>query len=268
MFDKLIESNSEAAEFKPRRSYFMVSSVVVGILFATAVVISLYAQDIDIGNHEFEMATLLAPVTTEAPELPEPRQQMQNQQNDADRPTRQANIEQIAQSTLVPTTVSLVPNTQRERPDSAFDIGKYDIDPPSRGVLPTDISPGIGGPLGTSSLNTQSETIEDIKPTEPPPIKVAPKRPISIGVANGIAIHLPKPPYPPSAIAVRAEGNVTVQVTIDEEGKVISSKAVSGNPLLKGAAEKAAWNARFTPTLLSKVPVKVTGVIVYKFSRN
>ena len=53
---------------------------------------------------------------------------------------------------------------------------------------------------------------------------------------------------------------------IDETGKVISAKAVSGHPLLRDAAERAARGAKFSPTYLSKQPVKVTGLIVYKFT--
>jgi protein TonB len=64
------------------------------------------------------------------------------------------------------------------------------------------------------------------------------------------------------------QGKVDVQVTIDEEGKVISARAASGHPFLRGPAETAAWKARFKPTTLSEVPVKVTGVIVYNFTRN
>ena len=71
MFDKLIESNSVQADFKPRRKFFMVSSVVVGILFLSAVVISLYAQDLDLGTNTFEIVEMIAPVPTDAPE-PEP----------------------------------------------------------------------------------------------------------------------------------------------------------------------------------------------------
>ena len=100
------------------------------------------------------------------------------------------------------------------------------------------------------------------------PKKEIRKGPVSLGVINGKATSLPKPPYPAAAIAMRAEGNVSVQVTIDESGRVISSRAIDGHPLLKNAAEKVAWSARFTPTYLSEVPVKITGVIVYKFSRN
>ncbi len=92
-----------------------------------------------------------------------------------------------------------------------------------------------------------------------------PKPPVSLGVINGRATYLPKPAYPATAVAVRASGQVNVQVTIDEQGRVISAQAVSGHPLLRAAAVNSARNSKFTPTLLSNVPVKVTGVIIYNF---
>jgi TonB family protein len=58
---------------------------------------------------------------------------------------------------------------------------------------------------------------------------------------------------------------VTVQVLIDEAGKVISARAVSGHPLLIPEAQKAALQARFSPTTISDQPVKVSGVITYNF---
>lgn len=85
------------------------------------------------------------------------------------------------------------------------------------------------------------------------------------GILNGKAITLPKPAYPPAALAVRAGGTVTVQVTIDEEGLVNSAAAVSGHPLLRAAAVEAARGAVFSPTTLSGVPVKISGVVVYNF---
>lgn len=85
------------------------------------------------------------------------------------------------------------------------------------------------------------------------------------GVLNGKAISLPKPPYPPAAAAVRAQGAVTVSVTLDEDGNVIAASAVSGHPLLRAAAVEAARGAKFSPTLLEGTPVKVTGVLVYNF---
>jgi TonB family protein len=64
---------------------------------------------------------------------------------------------------------------------------------------------------------------------------------------------------------MRIQGTVGVQVLIDESGRVISAKAVSGNPALVHAAQKAALDARFSPTKLGDQPVKVSGVITYNF---
>jgi TonB family protein len=97
--------------------------------------------------------------------------------------------------------------------------------------------------------------------------KKQPTKTISAGVVNGKATSLPKPEYPEDARRAKASGEVKVQVLIDETGKVISAKAVSGpeNLSLRQAAEAAALMATFLPTLLSGQPVKVSGVISYNF---
>jgi protein TonB len=268
MFDKLIESNSEEAEFKNRRSYFMVSSVVVGVLFLAAVVASIYAGDFGIGNGDLDLSDLMAPVEMAAvePEQPQPRTtQPQNQQN-SETTTRQANILRIEENPTSVPPVSVTPNTQASRPTGRFDIALVDSGPSTSVGTGRDTTGSASDTTGLTPSRT-SQVNEDPGDSTPPPA-IAPPRQKSLGVVNGMAASLPKPIYPAAAVALRLEGKVDVQVTIDESGKVISAKAASGHPLLRPAAEKAAWNARFTPTTLSKVPVKVTGVIVYNFTRN
>jgi TonB family protein len=106
------------------------------------------------------------------------------------------------------------------------------------------------------------------------------------GILNGKAVSLPHPEYPAEAKAAGLEGMVLVDVVIDESGTVISASAkpevrktrwvrknesrdnevpVADAALLREAAEKAALEARFAPTLLSGVPVKVSGTITYNF---
>jgi TonB family protein len=85
------------------------------------------------------------------------------------------------------------------------------------------------------------------------------------GVLNGRVSNKPPPHYPLLAKRSGAQGTVIVQVAVDESGNVITAKAISGHPLLRGASEDAAKNAKFTPTLLCGRPVKVTGVITYNF---
>jgi protein TonB len=92
-----------------------------------------------------------------------------------------------------------------------------------------------------------------------------PSSPISGGIMNGRAISLPKPAYPAIARGAHALGAVTVQITVDESGKVISARATSGHPLLQAAAVQAAYSARFGPAQISGQPVKVTRMLMYTF---
>jgi TonB family protein len=84
-------------------------------------------------------------------------------------------------------------------------------------------------------------------------------------VLNGRAISKPQPDYPSAAKQQGAQGVVVVHITVDESGKVIKAEPFCGHPLLAGAAVEAARAARFTPTLLSGMPVKVSGIITYNF---
>src|SRR5215216_2670419 len=115
-----------------------------------------------------------------------------------------------------------------------------------------------------ANVDVRKELIADVPPP-PASTPTPPRAPISGGVLNGKAINLPKPGYPPIARAAHAAGTVVVQVLIDENGNVVSAHAMSGHPLLQGAAVGAARQAKFSPTKLSGQPVKVTGVIQYNF---
>ena|SRR2546423_1555228 len=95
-----------------------------------------------------------------------------------------------------------------------------------------------------------------------PDYEVAPTI-ISGGILNGKAVEKPAPVWPKDAREVT--GTVTVRILVDEEGKVIEAKAVSGPELLRQAAVDAAYKARLSPTRLSGQPVRVQGVLVYNF---
>ena len=64
---------------------------------------------------------------------------------------------------------------------------------------------------------------------------------------------------------MRTSGVVEVEVVIDENGKVVSAKVVSGPAIFRDNAVQAALRAKFTPSKLSGQPVKVSGKIVYNF---
>ena len=90
-------------------------------------------------------------------------------------------------------------------------------------------------------------------------------KPVDVGTLNDKATSLPKPFYPEEAKRNKVEGQVTVRVVVDENGKVISAQAIDGPQPLRGPAEEAARQATFAPTTQNGITVKVTGVLTYNF---
>jgi TonB family protein len=88
------------------------------------------------------------------------------------------------------------------------------------------------------------------------------------GILNFDAVYLEKPQYPAAAQAIRASGVVTVQITVNEKGKVESAEAVEGHPLLQKAAVDAAKKAKFNPLIKDGKPIKFSGKLIYNFISN
>ena len=140
-------------------------------------------------------------------------------------------------------------------------------DLPSASTTATKLA---SGPVDVKAptVNPTQEAIRVMLDSEPPP-SPGPKpilKPVSGGVLNGTAMYLPPPVYPDAAKRMRTQGVVMVEVILDETGKVVAANATSGPSVLREAAVQAALKARFSPTKLSGQPVKVSGVINYKFA--
>ena len=78
-------------------------------------------------------------------------------------------------------------------------------------------------------------------------------------------VGIKQPSYPALARAAHAYGEVVVRLIINEEGNVIAAQVDSGHPLLREVCVKAAKGSRFATTRLQGRPVKVLGVITYRF---
>ena len=90
-------------------------------------------------------------------------------------------------------------------------------------------------------------------------------KPIEGGLLNSKALSLPPPQLSEEAKRLKESGKITVRVVIDENGKVISAKAMNGPAVLREAAEAAARLATFAPTTQDGITVKVAGDLVYEF---
>jgi hypothetical protein len=82
------------------------------------------------------------------------------------------------------------------------------------------------------------------------------------GMIDRKALSKPTPTAPPDA---RGPLTVAVNVLVDESGRVTRAQALAGHPLLRHAAVRAACRARFAPTLINGPPVRVSGVLTYRF---
>jgi protein TonB len=277
MLEQLVVSGSHRRESRKFRGFFLGTATLVLTGCFSVFVWSIMAADLTLNDDGLELSAVITPVPIPAvePPKPEPPQQQREQQaakNDIT--TRQADMDRVDNSHVIPDNISTAPNTQRERPKNGipFHLGRVDNDAsggnnPARG--------NGGGPAGSFDPGTISgngnKDDDGVKPPvmpkkDPDP----PKRPVAVsgGVLNGEARSLPKPIYPAPAKQMNISDSVSVQVVIDEKGNVISAKAVSGNQMLRTAAEVAARQAKFGTTYLTGQPVKVTGVIVYKFSNG
>jgi TonB family protein len=280
MLNQLIESKNSGQE-KRRISGFLFSSFTAVISVLTfALIFSLFSSSLVLGGENLNMSALVMPVSIaeQAPPKPEPIAEQAPKQQSTEKsasriPVRQAIVQRMEESpTKIPDNLSVSKNLEQARPNSPFKLGKDDSNPASHGFAPNGRSDG--GPIGSSLMEKETPKVikeivkNDVPVAPPPPIKQTPKpvKMISGGVVNGKATNLVKPLYSAAARAVRAEGQVKVQVVIDEDGNVTSANAISGHPLLQQAAQAAARSSKFSPTTLSNQKVKVTGLILYNFN--
>lgn len=111
------------------------------------------------------------------------------------------------------------------------------------------------------------ELINVIRQSSPPPPTASPQY-VNVGNLSRQAINLLKPDIPQRAAQMGASGRVTVQVVLDENGKVVSVKAISGHVYLRDSTEAAVRQSSFNPVIVGGKVVKATGTITYDFTNN
>jgi protein TonB len=256
MFEHLVESGSHSEDIKRKGSFLLGFTAIYVVAIIGALIVGILMAPAYIDQQTLELTALIAPVPVQ--------QQQQKQEAKPEKVDISKNVDvrreliaDVADSRLVPKEVSA----------KASDI------PPVRKGVVTMVGEGnsnAAAPMapgaGQGSIISGPTKVDVAEaPPPPPPKPTPPKAPISGGVLNGKAVRLVQPPYPAIARSARASGQVRVQIVIDENGNVISATPVSGHPLLQGAAVSAARSSKFTPTKLSGMPVKVSGVIIYNF---
>lgn len=271
MFGNLVESNSHQGDFARKGSFFLGTLSIYALAFLAIGVSSIYAYNTHVENQDLRLIALVAPAESPEASTPQRRSTPKQSSGASNNNSRVAVFKTPPVITsddprLAPKGVSVARSTPELPGPMVYRIGNPG---PSDNLFDGSGSKNGGDSSGGNSGTNQMAEI--VKDAPPPAMKIATSKPPapktikSLGVINGMASYLPKPAYTAIAKAAHASGMVTVQVLIDETGKVISAHALSGHPLLLQPSVQAALQARFTPTMLSNQPVKVSGIITYNF---
>lgn len=86
-------------------------------------------------------------------------------------------------------------------------------------------------------------------------------------LSEAVPTHKTLPTISTLARSSQTHGSVNVVVVIDEQGNVISAKAVDGPVLLRQAAENAARQWKFRPATRNGIPIQATQTIRFNFEK-
>ncbi|HEV2883003.1 MAG TPA: energy transducer TonB [Pyrinomonadaceae bacterium] len=275
MFTHLIESGSHKKDMARRGRFFLGTLGFYGLLLLVVGVASIYAYDTHLGKQNLELYSVtmlpLPPAESHTPDRPQPAPGGARR----DEITQRASaIAPLLDNTRPPDTISTERNRSAEIPrhNAPYLITGTDVDPRNRGGSGVLNVPGGGDGNYSSDANRRAVVVpvapadDPLPPTPTPtPAKRREQIRVSGAVINSKVISKPSPAYPMLAKQARVQGTVTVEIVIDEQGRVMSAQATSGHPLLRMAAQQSAYQARFSPTSISGQPVKVSGVITYNF---
>lgn len=269
MFTHLIESGSHKRDLARKGRFFLGTLGFYGLLLMVAGVASVYAYNEQLGTQDLEV-TLITPVPVAQiernPQVVRAQPKYTSGSGTTSQLTRTEIIANTTNSTLIPKEISTRPGPPPSPPGTTLsdkNIGDgIAIGPPNNN----------SGVPGTTPAGIVVPASNETDPLPPPRVKAtpAPAKPpeqvrLSSVLISSKIIDKPAPAYPAIAKQVGAQGAVTVEILIDEQGRVVSARATNGHPLLRAAAQSSAYQARFSPTSISGHAVKVSGVITYNF---
>jgi protein TonB len=250
MFDKLVESVKEKQGRRARRLFLATVAVYAVALTSLGVATVIGFQPALAGGDEV-LSILIPPPVPSGPD---------------------------------PSPVQIKPNL-KSAPDQGFVAPIKTIDPPEvdnlnlERVRPILVTGGNPMAIGRDGVIPGAPVSKEPPPPLPPPTPtpvVKPAAPPAQGtvvrltsmLTQGRVLRRVQPPYPVIARQARIEGSVQVQIDISEDGAVTNVTLLSGHPLLREAALRAAKQWQFIPTELNGQRVRAIGLITFNFTLN
>jgi TonB family protein len=155
-------------------------------------------------------------------------------------------------------------------------LGAMPVLPPKKSTAPAASAPGSTSSLKTNAgapaqaeSNHAADNASTASQSEPSLTSndgADTAKSVDKGPLNSIATKRVLPPYPALARQLGMAGMVRVYVILDETGRVVEVPKTDGPTLLRTAAESAARQWLFAPSLREGRPVRVTGYIDFNFT--
>ena len=250
MFDRLVESAKEKQGRRARRLFLATVAVYAVALTALGVATVIGFHPALAGGNEV-LSILIPPPVPSGPD---------------------------------PDSVQIKTNL-KSAPDQGFVAPK-----PNVAVLPLDhmkdLEPRVqvavapsGAKIGPWGRGPGASDTGEMPPPPPPPTPTPVVKPAATPAQNtvvrltsmltqGRVLRRVQPPYPVIAKQARIEGSVQVQIDISEDGAVTNVTLLSGHPLLRDAALRAAKQWQFIPTELNGHRVRAIGMITFNCPLN
>jgi len=179
------------------------------------------------------------------------------------RPSKPASEAPAAAVSSAPTAV----NPSSKVPDMFVALNAH----PTSHAHSADSEPADGAPAVDSDGSDAGLSAIGSSSSEIPPPSVEPE---AVRIRVGGEIKPPRlvssvlPIYPSAARETGIEGDVVVDTTIDQTGRVTAMKVVSGNAMLRQAALDALRQWKYEPSKLNGEPVPVQMTVTIKFHRQ
>lgn len=110
----------------------------------------------------------------------------------------------------------------------------------------------------------------DPKPADPKPAEPTTNEPlpamIAVGDLNSLVVELETPRYSEMDRRLNVQGKITVNIILDNTGKVVKVETESGPNSLRKSAEEAVRRSKFKPATVNGQAVGASGYIVFNFS--
>ncbi|HYP54606.1 MAG TPA: hypothetical protein VEQ42_13735, partial [Pyrinomonadaceae bacterium] len=234
MFSSLVESGSHKRDWKRKGSFFLGTLGFYAVLLSAAGVGSIYAYNARLDDEaDYEILALMR-FASPAPEAPQARRE--------ERPAAARRSDAPRETTRPEISVNTPYNNRPVASMTTREVSARErvrIAPQTQdAVEPAGVSGpvGPGSPFGNPNSNARPGGGPVVRPddgVEAPEMRArptptptpAPRRPVSLGPLGGRAVSLPKPEYSQIARAAKAQGPVTVQIVVDEAGRVVSAQA-------------------------------------------